>query len=408
MNRPFICKPYGKDYLWGGGRLREEFAKNDLNVEEVSPLAESWECSTHPEGPSGAANGEYAGMELSDILRKHPEYLGSHAAKTGGSGENGQLPVLVKLLDAKQALSVQVHPDDDYAKEFENGQSGKSELWYILDAAKGSGIVYGLRRSAEKETLRKAAEDGTLEKYLQKVPVKKDQVFFVKAGTIHAVGAGCLIAEIQENSNLTYRLYDYDRIDKDGRRRPLHIEKALDAADLTVEKEPRQPLRVLRYTPGCARELLGRCRHFGCLIAEIQENSNLTYRLYDYDRIDKDGRRRPLHIEKALDAADLTVEKEPRQPLRVLRYTPGCARELLGRCRHFEVYRMLVNTERKQNVEFKSDELSFRVLLCIDGCGMLFFEDTMLEVYKGDCVFVPADSVPIRIHGKMQFLDVRC
>lgn len=335
MNRPFICKPYGKDYLWGGARLREEFAKKDLNVEAGSPLAESWECSTHPDGPSGAANGEYAGMELRDILRKHPEYLGSHAAKAEGGNETGQLPVLVKLLDAKQALSVQVHPDDAYAAEFENGQSGKSELWYILDAAKGSGIVYGLRRSVEKETLRKAAEDGTLEKYLQKVPVKKDQVFFVKAGTIHAVGAGCLIAEIQENSNLTYRLYDYDRIDKNGRRRPLHIEKALAAADLTVEREPRQPLRVLRYTPGCARELLGRCRHF-------------------------------------------------------------------------EVYRMLVNTERKQNVVFQADELSFRVLLCIDGCGMLFFEDTMLEVYKGDCVFVPADSVAMRMHGKMQFLDVRC
>lgn len=113
-------------------------------------------------------------------------------------------------------------------------------------------------------------------------------------------------------------------------------------------------------------------------------------------------------MEKALAAADLTVEKEPRQPLRVLRYTPGCARELLGRCRHFEVYRMLVNTERKQNVEFRADELSFRVLLCIDGCGMLFFENTMLEVYKGDCIFVPAESVPIRIHGKLQFLDVRC
>lgn len=334
MNRPFICKPYGKDYLWGGVRLREEFAKDDLLMEESFHLAESWECSTHPDGPSGAASGEYAGMELRDILKRHPEYLGSHVTKAGG-GENGQLPVLVKFLDAKQALSVQVHPTDVYAKAFENGQTGKSELWYILDAAKGSGIVYGLRRSVEKGTLRRAAEDGTLEKYLQKVPVKKDQVFFVKAGTIHAVGAGCLIAEIQENSNLTYRLYDYGRIDKNGCKRPLHVEKALAAADLTVEKEPRQPLRVLRYTPGCARELLGRCRHF-------------------------------------------------------------------------EVYRMLVNTERKQNVVFQADELSFRVLLCIDGCGMLFFEDTMLEVYKGDCVFVPADSVAMRMHGKMQFLDVRC
>lgn len=334
MNRPFICRPCGKDYIWGGDRLREEFGKKNLIMESSSRLAESWECSTHPDGPSGAASGEYEGMDLRDILKAHPEYLGSHAGKTDCGGK-GRLPVLVKFIDAKQALSVQVHPTDAYAKAFENGQSGKSELWYILDAAKDASVVYGLRRSTEKETLRQAAKDGTLKKYLQKVPVEKDQVFFVEAGTIHAIGEGCLIAEIQENSNLTYRLYDYDRIDRSGRKRPLHLEKALDAANLCVAKEPRQPLRVLRYTPGCARELLGSCRHF-------------------------------------------------------------------------EVYRMLVNTERKQTVEFRADELSFRVLLCIDGCGMLFFEDTMLEVYKGDCVFVPADSVVIRIHGRMQLLDVRC
>ena len=334
MNKPFICRPYGKDYIWGGQRLLEEFGKKDLNGDSAPLLAESWECSTHPDGPCAAAGGEYAGMELRDILRAHPEFLGSHVRKESG-GEDGRLPVLVKFIDAKQALSVQVHPDDVYAKKFENGQSGKNELWYILDAAKDASVVYGLSRSTEKETLRQAVKDGTLKKYLQKVPVKKDQVFFVGAGTVHAIGAGCLIAEIQENSNLTYRLYDYDRTDQSGQKRPLHLEKALEAANLTVEEEPKQPLRVLRYMPGCARELLGRCRHF-------------------------------------------------------------------------EVYRMLVNTERKQIVKFRADGLSFRVLLCIDGCGMLFYEDTMLEVYKGDCVFVPADSVMIRMHGKMQFLDVRC
>lgn len=329
-NNPFLCKPYGKDYLWGGDRLREEFAKRDM----ASPLAESWECSAHPDGPSAAADGEYAGIKLRDIIKLHPEYLGSHVGKAGG-GEAGQLPVLVKFIDAKYDLSVQVHPDDAYAAKFEGGQSGKNELWYILDASEDACIVYGLRDSVSRDVLRQAAKDGTVGRYLQRVPVKKDQVFFVEAGTIHAIGAGCLIAEIQENSNLTYRLYDYDRIDKNGQKRPLHIEKALGAAKLTVEKEPRQPMRVLRYAPGCARELLGRCSRF-------------------------------------------------------------------------EVYRMLVNTERKQAVQFRADELSFRVLLCIDGCGVLFFGGAMLEVYKGDCVFVPADSAEIRVHGKFEFLDVRC
>lgn len=330
QNKPFICRPCGKDYLWGGSRLQDEMGK----MPEFSPLAESWECSTHPDGPSMAADGDYAGMELSEILRLHPEYLGNRLRRMG-SVDVGQLPVLVKFIDAKKDLSVQVHPTDAYAREFENGQSGKSELWYILDASKGATIVYGLRQSMTKEELWQAALHGTLEKYLQKVSVKKDQVFFVEAGTIHAVGAGCLIAEIQESSNLTYRLYDYDRIDKDGEKRPLHIEKALEVADLERAAEPRQPIRVLRYTPGCARELLGRCRYF-------------------------------------------------------------------------EVYRMLVNTERRQAVNYRADELSFRVLLCIDGCGILTFADTTLEVYKGDCIFVPADSVEIRMHGKFQFLDIRC
>ncbi|RKJ44627.1 class I mannose-6-phosphate isomerase [bacterium 1XD8-76] len=329
-NRPFICKPCGKDYLWGGRRLRDDLVKET----EAERLAESWECSTHPDGPSEAADGEYRGMELTEVLRLHPEYLGSHVRGMGGLAA-GQIPVLVKFIDAKHDLSVQVHPTDAYADRHENGQQGKTELWYIMDAAKDAGIVCGLRRKADKEQLCGAALSRDLEKYLRRIPVEKDQVFLVEAGTIHAVGAGCLIAEIQENSNLTYRLYDYDRVDKDGRKRELHLEKALDAADLTVGKELRQPLRVLRYEPGIARELLGRCRYF-------------------------------------------------------------------------EVHRMLVNTERRQIVKFRADELSFRILLCIEGCGTLTFEDRTVDIYRGDCVFVPADSVDIRIHGKLQFLDVRC
>ncbi len=342
MNRPFICTPAGKDYIWGGRKLQEDWEKEG----GFSRLAESWECSTHPDGLSTASGGAFAGMELREILKLHPEYLGSHVrngrtpeyGKEAGdkySAEDGQIPILVKFIDAKQDLSVQVHPTDEFAGKFENGQQGKTELWYVVEAAEGAHVVYGLKRMADKDTLRKAAESGTLEQYLRKIPVKKNQVFFVEAGTIHAVGAGCLIAEIQENSNLTYRLYDYDRTDKKGEKRQLHIEKALDAANLAVEKEPEQPMRVLKYTPGCARELLGRCRYF-------------------------------------------------------------------------EVYRMLVNTERRQIVKYRADGMSFRVLLCIDGCGMLYFEDTMLEIYRGDCIFVPADSADVRIHGKMEFLDVRC
>ena len=144
----------------------------------------------------------------------------------------------------------------------------------------------------------------------------------------------------------------------------------------------------------------------GALVAEIQESSNLTYRLYDYDRIGKDGKKRELHIDKALDVADLHGSAEPRQPLRVLKYRPGMASELLIRCKYFEVYRMLINTERRQTVHYRADRMAFRVLLCMDGCGTISYDEGTVNFYKGDCVFVPADSEVLTIHGQAQFLSL--
>ena len=323
-NKPFFLKPSGKDYLWGGQRLNTEFEKNI----EMNPLAETWECSTHPDGPSFVASGEFEGLTLTEVIKAHPEYLGTrHVGKT-------ELPILIKFIDAKKDLSVQVHPDDEYAKEHEGGQLGKSEMWYILDASKDAKLVYGLSSDCSEEKIRTSIDEGSLVKYLQTIPVKKDDLFFIKSGTIHAIGAGCLIAEIQENSNLTYRLYDYDRVGKDGKKRELHVDKALRVADLHSSVEPRQPLRVLKY----------------------------------------------------------------RQ---------GVASELLSRCKYFEVYRMLVNTERRQEVHYQADEMSFRVLLCINGCGHISFAEEFIPFYKGDCIFVPADSDVIAIHGQAHFLDVR-
>lgn len=324
MNKPFLLKPSGKDYLWGGRRLKDDFAKEI----DMTPLAETWECSTHPDGPSYIASGEHAGKTLAELVDIHPEYLGTkHAGKH-------ELPILIKLIDAKNDLSVQVHPTDAFAAEHENGQLGKTEMWYVLDAAKDAKLVYGLNRDCDRETIKDAAKSGELLKYLRRVPVKSNDVFFVEAGTIHAIGAGALIAEIQENSNITYRLYDYDRVGTDGKKRPLHVEKAVEAANLKSSAEPRQPMRVLKYSPGAASELL--CR-----------------------------------------------------------------------CRYFEVYRLLLNTERKQSVVYKSTELGFRVLLCVNGCGTMSFGSENILFYKGDCVFIPADSEKITIHGQAQLLDVR-
>lgn len=323
-NKPMLLRPYGKDYLWGGNRLNDEFAKGI----DLSPLAETWECSTHPDGPSYVVGGEFDGQKLVEVLHAHPEFLGERH-----KGKN-DLPILIKFIDAKKDLSIQVHPTDEYAKEHENGQLGKTEMWYVLDAAKDAKLVYGLNRNCTKDEIRQAITDGSVVKYIQKVPIRKDDLFFIQAGTIHAIGAGALVAEIQENSNLTYRLYDYDRIDKDGKKRELHIDKALDVANLNVSAEPRQPLRVLKY----------------------------------------------------------------RQ---------GMAYELLARCKYFEVYRMLVNTERRQVVHYRADEVAFRVLLCINGCGIIYFQDDCIQFYKGDCIFVPANSKILTIHGQAKFLDVR-
>ena len=325
---PVLLKPAAKDYLWGGNRLNDDFEKNI----GLNPLAETWECSTHPDGQSYAVSGEFQGRALSNVLKDNPHFLGSH------SNSNGELPILIKFIDAKRDLSIQVHPADEYAAKYENGQLGKTEVWYVVDASEDAKLVYGFRKDVEEEQVRAAIEEGTLTKYLQHVHVKKDDVFFIEAGTVHSIGAGVLIAEIQENSNLTYRLYDYDRIGKDGKRRELHIDKAMQVANLKSSLEPKQPLRVLNYKVGIASELL--CR-----------------------------------------------------------------------CKYFEVRRMLVNTERKQTVIYRADELSYRILLCVKGCGVLSFGEgepkETIEVYKGDCIFVPADSEEIRLHGQMQFLDVR-
>lgn len=326
LTKPFRLKPAGKDYLWGGSRLNDDFSKGIA----MTPLAETWECSTHPDGPSVVDSGEFAGRSLSEVLSEHPEFLGSHPRT------EGELPILIKLIDAKKDLSVQVHPDDEYAMQHENGSLGKTEMWYVMDAAKDARLVYGFYHDMDRETLRKSLETGTVEKYLQKIPIQKDDVFYIEAGMVHAIGAGALIAEIQENSNLTYRLYDYNRMDKNGNKRELHVEKALAVANLKSAVEPRQPMRLLKYHRGCASELL--CR-----------------------------------------------------------------------CKYFQVERMLLNTEQyKELVDFQTQENTFQVLLCTEGCGVLCGQDTMLNFFKGDCIFVPANSVPLKLHGKAQLLRVGC
>lgn len=251
MLEPFLLQPACKDYLWGGTSLKTLYGKKS----ELVPLAETWECSVHPDGPSMIAEGEHAGWMLERYLKEFPEALGTHGRDHGG------LPVLVKLIDAEKDLSVQVHPDDAFAQEHE-GQMGKTEMWYVLRAEPGATLVYGFAHNVTPELVRRAVKEDRLLPHLQMVPVHAGDVFLIEPGTIHAIGGGVLLAEVQESSNVTYRVYDYGRRDKKGQLRPLHIDKALSVMNFSAAHAVRQQQRIIQYTPGMARELLARCRYF--------------------------------------------------------------------------------------------------------------------------------------------------
>lgn len=326
---PFLLAPAYKKYIWGGVRLSNEYGKG-IPGEQI---AESWECSTHENGESIVKNGKYAGKTLKSLLAQYPSMIGR---RLQGIMPLGQLPVLVKLLDAKEAASVQVHPDDEYARCHENGSLGKTEMWYVLDAKDNAELIYGFHYDMEKEKFLHALERGNPDKYLQKIKVRKDDVFFIPPGCVHSVGAGIVLAEIQENSDVTYRLYDYDRIDKEGHKRELHINKAMEVLDMNACSAPRQPMRTLRYEPGCATELL--CR-----------------------------------------------------------------------CRYFQVERKLI-AQTGEGILFKSEEQSFQILLCIQGKGKVKTAGTAGEfaLQKGECLFVPAGDYTFGVTGHLTVLQIRC
>lgn len=215
-------RPSCKDYLWGGQKLKTEFHKKyDGEI-----LAETWELSCHRDGPSYIADGEYAGATLEEyIVMEGRKILGRHA------GKFQQFPILIKFIDAAQDLSVQVHPCDEFALKNEK-QYGKTEMWYVVDCEEDASLYYGFSREVSRDELKKRIQNKTLLEVLNKVYVQKGDVLFIEPGTIHAIGKGCVIAEIQQNSNVTYRVYDYGRKGKDGKERDLHIEKALQVTNL--------------------------------------------------------------------------------------------------------------------------------------------------------------------------------
>ena len=339
INIPFLLRPAGKDYLWGGNRLNTDFHK-EINM---SPLAETWECSVHPDGESVVSGGRFDGMTLADVLRIHPEFMGE------GYMNSGEFPLLIKFIDARQDLSVQVHPDDEYARIREKNQRGKTEMWYIVDADEGASIVYGLTSAIDAETFRKSVENGTLEMYLNRVRVKKGDSFLIEPGTVHAIGGGILIAEIQENSNLTYRIYDYNRVDKNGKKRELHIAKALDVARL-------EPAFAANKIPA---EISGADREAAlCRDNNMSEHEN----------------------------------------------SAGYPGKEICSCGYFSVRRICADEDLQAEIPADSD--TFRVILCTEGSGRIISGESSLDFRRGDCIFIPACNRKTEICGKSEILIV--
>lgn len=219
---PLVFEPILQDRIWGGTKLRTDLGKDNLPTETTG---ESWELSDVKGNVSVVANGDYKGQKLTDLLEQFPaEVLGYKVHEKFGK----EFPLLFKFLDARDDLSIQVHPNDELAKARHNS-FGKTEMWYVMQADEGARIIVGFKQRSSPEEYLEHLENKSLIDILNEVPVKKGDVFFLETGTIHAIGAGIVIAEIQQTSDITYRIYDWDRVDANGNSRELHVELALDA-----------------------------------------------------------------------------------------------------------------------------------------------------------------------------------
>lgn len=306
--------PVFKDYIWGGNRLKNDYGFNT----GFEKTAEGWMLACHKDGMNTIDGGKYDGKQL--------QYVFDEVGLEKAAGKNclkfPYFPVLIKLIDAYDNLSIQVHPDDEYARKIEN-EFGKTEIWYVLDAIDGAELIYGFKEKISSEEFKKAIENNTLLDKLNRVKVKKGDLFFIEAGTVHAIGKGALIAEIQQNSNCTYRVYDYARIGNDGKPRELHINKAVDVSKTEPPKYGIKPLGK-----------------------EIQNNGYIS--------------------------------------------------QVLAKCDLFSVDRYKI----EKSVLLNADKNSFNHILVIDGRGKI--EER--EANKGDSFFVPAGYGEYRLSGNLEIL----
>lgn len=304
-------------------------------------IGESWELSAHPDGQSVIASGTFAGMYFGEFIEKYGEEV-----VCWKSSSLDRFPVLIKFIDAKNALSIQIHPDDDYALENEN-EFGKNEMWYVVDCEPGAYLYCGLKQDSSKEEIRERIENNTITEILNKIEVHKGDCVMVKAGTIHAIGAGILICEIQQNSNCTYRMYDYDRRDKFGNRRELHISKAIDVVDVKKYK----PFVSGNSDVPEGAELLVSCKYFECYKYVLGE-SVYTDDSSDKDICNNDDGNSDIVVKPATDRINISV-----------------------------------------------DTMSFRSIIVIEGSVKITVGENEMDYRAGDSFFVTAGEKVVSVEG---------
>ena len=259
MEQILKLKPVLKDYIWGGHKLETLYGRNNGG----QPVSESWEVSVHPDGLT-----TYEGGTFADYVAAHPYALDK---------EGSSFPILIKYIDAAQNLSVQVHPTDDYARLVE-GDNGKTEMWYVVQADEGAGIYCGFKEDITKSEFMRALKEGTVERLLNFISVKAGDCYLIPAGTVHAICAGCVIFEVQQSSNVTYRVYDYGRRDTNGKQRPLHIDKALDVICFQKFKDKTHGAGYVNIGRSKVRKLTA-CPYFSCRelkLDDVYEEMNMN------------------------------------------------------------------------------------------------------------------------------------
>ena len=253
---PLTFTPVFRDYIWGGRNLATKLGRSI----PAGIIAESWDISGHPSSPTTVDQGPFAGQSLLAVL----EQLGADlvGSRSQAMLERGTFPLLIKLLDANKPLSVQVHPEDEYATAHENGELGKTEMWYILHAEPEAYLIYGLTPNVTPASFRAAIESGILEPCLHRLPVKAGDAVFIPAGSVHAIMNGIVLAEIQQNSDTTYRVYDWNRVGADGKPRPLHIDKALEVINFAQVEPTAFTPQLIEHSPALQRDFITTCPYF--------------------------------------------------------------------------------------------------------------------------------------------------